>query len=282
MTFSPGGPRRLAYFGTPDMAVPPLRALVDAGHDVALVITRPDTRRGRGTSTSPSPVKQAALELGLEVSHSVDDVLGRGVELGVVVAFGQLIRADVLDEVPMVNLHFSLLPRWRGAAPVERAILAGDTETGVCLMRLEVGLDTGPVIDTVRVPIAPSTTAVDLRAELVRVGCDMLVRDLAAPLPAGEPQQGEPTYAAKLTADDRRIDWSCGAEQAVRVIRVGGAWTTFRGARLKVHAAQLADAPGHGVFEGVRLLRVQPEGKAPMSYDDWLRGARPSAGERFE
>lgn len=138
---------RLAYFGTPEMAVPPLQALVAAGHDVALVVTRVDKRRGRGSELSPSPVKAAALELGLPVSHSVDDVLGRDIELGVVVAFGQLIKPHVLTEVPMVNMHFSLLPRWRGAAPVERALLAGDTETGVCLMQLEEGLDTGPIYD---------------------------------------------------------------------------------------------------------------------------------------
>ena len=110
---------KLAYFGTPEMAVPPLHALVAAGHDVALVVTRVDKRRGRGSELSPSPVKAAALHLGLTVSHTVDDVLGRYIELGVVVAFGQLIKPHVLTEVPMVNMHFSLLPRWRGAAPVE-------------------------------------------------------------------------------------------------------------------------------------------------------------------
>jgi methionyl-tRNA formyltransferase len=282
VTSAGGLRRRLAYFGTPTMAVEPLRALVAAGHDIAIVITRPDTRRGRGGETSPSPVKAAALELGLEVSHVVDDVLGRGVELGVVVAYGQLIRPHVLAEVPMVNLHFSLLPRWRGAAPVERAILAGDTETGVCLMRLEEGLDTGPVLDTVRVPIGASTTADELRRDLVRVGSEMLVRDLAADLPAAVAQHGEPTYAAKLTADDLHIDWSSGADRVVRVVRLGGAWTTFRGKRLKVLDAEVAAAPGHGVFEGVRMRRVQPEGKGPMAYDDWLRGVRPTVDERFE
>ena len=125
------------------MAVPSLTALVAAGHEVAIVVTRVDKRRGRGGELSPSPVKQAALALGLPVSHDVDDVLGKGIELGVVVAFGQLIKPHVLAEVPMVNSHFSLLPRWRGAAPVERAVLAGDAETGVCLMQLEGRVDTG-------------------------------------------------------------------------------------------------------------------------------------------
>ena len=190
---------RLAYFGTPAMAVPSLTALVAAGHEVAIVVTRVDKRRGRGGELSPSPVKQAALALGLPVSHDVDDVLGKGIELGVVVAFGQLIKPHVLAEVPMVNSHFSLLPRWRGAAPVERAVLAGDAETGVCLMQLEEGLDTGGVYDTVRVPIGAAMTADELRRELVAAGCEQLVRCLAGPLPTPTPQVGEPLYAAKIT-----------------------------------------------------------------------------------
>ena len=148
-----GRPQRLVYFGTPDMAVPPLEALVADGFDVALVITRIDKRRGRGSDVAPSPVKAAALRLELPVSHLVDDALLVGADLGVVVAFGQLITAHVLERLPMVNLHFSLLPRWRGAAPVERALLAGDATTGVCLMQLAEGLDTGPLLDVVEVPI---------------------------------------------------------------------------------------------------------------------------------
>src|SRR4029079_8153688 len=173
-------PRRLVFLGTPQMAVPALRALVDAGFDVALVVTRIDKRRGRGSELMPSPVKATALELGLPVSHSVDDVLAVGADLGVVVAFGQLIKPHVLDVMPMVNLHFSLLPRWRGAAPVERALLAGDSETGVCLMQLEEGLDTGPVYRVVVVPIGPTITADELRRELVDVGTSLLVDELRA------------------------------------------------------------------------------------------------------
>jgi methionyl-tRNA formyltransferase len=275
---------RLAYFGTPAMAVPPLRALVAAGHEVALVVTRVDKRRGRGGDLSPSPVKAAALELGIPVSHDVDDVLGRGVELGVVVAFGQLIKPHVLAEVPMVNLHFSLLPRWRGAAPVERALLAGDTETGVCLMRLEEGLDTGPVYDTVRVSIGARTTAAELRAQLVQVGTEQLVRCLAAPFGTPVPQQGEPVYAAKVRPDELRIDWTRPAAEIDRLVRLGGAWTTFRGKRVKVVAAE----PHEGDPEqlpptpGLRLVTVQPEGKGPMSFADFTRGSRPVAGEVFE
>lgn len=276
--------RRLAYFGTPEMAVPPLRALVEAGHDVALVVTRVDKRRGRGGELSPSPVKAAAIELGLPVSHEVDDVLGSGIELGVVVAFGQLIRPHVLAEVPMVNLHFSLLPRWRGAAPVERALLAGDAETGVCLMQLEEGLDTGPVYRTEHVPIGPRTTAAALRAELVEVGTRQLVAALDGPL--GEPvaQLGEPVYAAKIRPDELRIDWSRPAAEIDRLVRLGGAWTTFRGKRVKVHAVEIGDAPAGTMpaTPGLVLVTVQPEGKGPMAFGDFARGARPQPGEHFE
>lgn len=273
--------RRLAYFGTPAMAVPPLKALVDAGHEIAMVITRPDKRRGRGGELGPSAVKHAAVELGLPVSHAVDDVLGQGIELGVVVAFGQLIRPNVLHEVPMVNLHFSLLPRWRGAAPVERALLAGDAETGVCVMKLEEGLDTGPVYDTVRVAIAAAVTADDLRAELVRVGTDQLVRVLAEPLADPKPQEGEPVYAAKIRPAELRIDWSQSVDLIDRLVRLGGAWTTFRGRRMKVIEA-VADGASSGAAPGLRLVRVQPEGKPVLSYADWVRGARPGPDERFE
>ena len=133
---------RLVFLGTPDDAVPSLEALVGAGHDVALVVTRADARRGRRGAPSPSPVKARAVELGLPVTDQLDDVLDAGAGLGVVVAYGRIIPARILDAIPMVNLHFSLLPRWRGAAPVERAILAGDRTTGVCVMAVEPGLDT--------------------------------------------------------------------------------------------------------------------------------------------
>ena len=154
-------------------------------------MTRPDKRRGRGSALQPSPVKAAAATLGLEVTHRVDDVVAVGADLGVVVAYGQLVKRHVLEAVPMVNLHFSLLPRWRGAAPVERALLAGDTETGVCLMQLEEGLDTGPVFGCERVPITARTTAAALRADLVR----------GRHRPAGRPPRGRPR---RPTAPDRR------------------------------------------------------------------------------
>lgn len=271
---------RLVYLGSPEMAVPPLRALVAAGHEVVLVVTRPDKRRGRNAEPTPNPVKAAAVELGLPVSHTLDDVLSCGAELGVVVAYGRIIPSEVLAAVPMVNLHFSLLPRWRGAAPVQRAILAGDTETGVCVMQVAEGLDTGDVYDTVRVPIPSRATAAELSQELVRVGTEQIVRVLAAPLPDPVPQRGEPMHAAKITPADVRIDWSEDAERIDRVVRVGGAWAEFRGRRLKVLRVEPgADASGLVPVGGLRLVTVQPEGKPPMSFDDFARGARPQPGE---
>jgi Formyl transferase len=137
----PSSARRLVYLGTPEAAVAPLRALVDAGFEIALVVSRPDRRRGRGGALSPSPVKAAATELGLTVTDVLDDVLGVDADLGVVVAYGRIIPSRILERLPMINLHFSLLPRWRGAAPVERALLAGDIETGVCVMDVDVEPD---------------------------------------------------------------------------------------------------------------------------------------------
>ena len=285
------------------MAVPPLRELVAAGHDIALCVTRPDRRRGRGGAVTPSPVKQAALELGIPVSHSMDDVAASGVELAIVVAYGRIIPAALLDRVPMVNLHFSLLPRWRGAAPVEWAILAGDAETGVCLMKVEEGLDTGPVYARRTVPIPEDFDLARLRQELVDVGSALLVASLGdglAGLPVPVAQEGEPTIARKLTPQDLELHWEQDGAQLQRVIRLGRAWTTFRGRRLGILKATLVDAgtgevadtdglgvgtlvgtsaiTGHGTLE---LEEVQPESRAPMTAADWARGARPLAGERL-
>jgi methionyl-tRNA formyltransferase len=283
----------LVFLGTPTTAVPPLCSLVDAGHDVLLAVTRADKRRGRGGDVAPSPVKLAALELGVPVSHRVDDVLEAGAELGVVVAFGQLIKPHVLAAVPMVNMHFSLLPRWRGAAPVERSIMAGDDETGVCLMEVEEGLDTGGVFALERVRIRPDETADELRARLVAVGTPLLVDALARPGGLGEPmpQEGEPTYAAKVTPADLELDWSRTAEELARLPRVGKAWTVFRGRRLIVVQARAVKGDGPpGVIDGVtvwagdggvELVRVQPEGKGVVDAAAWRNGARPQPGERL-
>src|ERR1022692_2797206 len=191
---------RLAFLGTPEASVVSLRALVQAGHDVAIVITRPDRRRGRGSELSASPVKVAALELGLRVSDQIGDLDGLDLECGVVVAYGALIRAAVLERLPMLNVHFSLLPRWRGAAPVERAILAGDEVTGVSIMSLEAALDTGPV-HLVRPLVVGEKTASELTRELAHVGAEALIEVLASPELMSNPraQAGPATYAEKLT-----------------------------------------------------------------------------------
>jgi methionyl-tRNA formyltransferase len=288
---------RLAYLGTPDIAVPPLRALVEAGHDVALCVTRPDRRRGRGGRTTPSPVKEAATELGLTVSHDMDDLMAADVELAVVVAYGRIIPRRLLEQVSMVNLHFSLLPRWRGAAPVERAILAGDRETGVCLMKVEEGLDTGPVYAVRTVPLDDDVTLEALRRQLVTVASALVVDALAAGvsgLPDPEPQQGEVTTADKITKEDLHLRWTAPALQLRRVVRLGRAWTTFRGKRLTVldvapgpsrpdterHPPGALDGPVVATGDGTLVLRqVQPESRSPMSAEEWLRGVRPTVGE---
>ena len=290
---------RLAYLGTPDMAVPPLRALVEAGHDIALCVTRPDRRRGRGKEETPSPVKVAANALGLTVTSDMNDLATAGVELAVVVAYGRIIPARLLEQVPMVNLHFSLLPRWRGAAPVERAILAGDPETGVCLMKVEEGLDTGPVYAVRTVPLSDDITLAALRTELVTVASALVVDALAhgvAGLPEPVPQEGEVTMAEKISTEDLHLDWTRAAVELKRVVRLGRAWTTFRGKRLTVLDVSLGSGE-HGLGErppgslvgpvvatgsgGLVLQRVQPESRSPMSAEDWLRGVRPAVGERL-
>jgi methionyl-tRNA formyltransferase len=274
---APRRPRRLVFLGTPEPSVVPLRALVEAGHDVGLVVSQPDRRRGRGGRTSPSPVKQAALDLGLAVTDTVDDALTVGADLGVVVAFGRLIKPHVLAELPMVNIHFSLLPRWRGAAPVERAILAGDERTGVDLMVVEEGLDTGGIYDRAELPIGPDDTAAELRERLARLGAELLVANLARGLGEPVPQQGEPTYAHKLDVADLEIDWSAPAEMIHRLVRVGGAWTSHHRHRLKVWRTSLGrggrDAVEVPAGDGaIWLVEVQPEGRRRMPAAAWANG----------
>lgn len=282
------------------------------GHDIRLVVTRADRRRGRRGEPEPTPVKATAVELGIPVSHRVDDVLATDASLGVVVAFGRLVKPHVLHRMPMVNLHFSLLPRWRGAAPVERAILAGDSETGVCLMALEEGLDTGPLFARERVAVGDDEHAGELRERLVEAGTGLLVGALASGLGEPEPQVGEPTYADKITSEDLHIDWALPSEQVLRVVRLDRAWTTFRGRRLLVLRARPATPPPGlppaavlqpgavlqaiagpngaplpasgavlvGTGDGaVELLRVQPEGRQAVDAGAWVRGARLEPGD---
>ena len=229
---------RVVYFGTPEVAVPPLQALCRAGCDVVLVVTRPPKRRGRRQDPTPSPVADAAAELGLAVTNDLDDALRVEADLGVMVAYGEHIPDEVLERRPTVNLHFSLLPRWRGAAPVERAILAGDAETGVCLMDVASEIDTGTVYRRAATPIGPQESADELRARLCELGIGLLLDALREGFGDPVPQTGEMTWADKISSSELRIDWSAPAEHILRLVRVGGAWTTFRGRRLKVLEAR--------------------------------------------
>lgn len=313
---APARPRRIAFAGTPHDAVPALQVLAEAGFEVPVVVTGEPRRRSRRGSDAPSPAAEAAAELGLPVSHDPADLAHCGADCAVVVAFGQLIAAELLAVTPMLNLHFSLLPRWRGAAPVERALLTGDGRTGVSLMALEATLDTGPVFWQHGVPIGPADTAAGLRSRLANEGAQRLARSLADGLGTPEPQHGTPTYAPKLTPADRRIDWTQPAAHIDRQVRVGGAWTTLDGERVIIREAGLlslpddgpstgpagpgaegigtpgraaSDAPpgtladdavatGHGL---IRLETVQPAGRGAIDAQAWLRGARLPAGARF-
>jgi methionyl-tRNA formyltransferase len=300
---------RLLFAGTPAPAVPSLEALLGSGHDVVAVLTRPDAPAGRGRALRPSPVRERAEQAGVEVltpaSPRDEGFLARLRELAPdccpVVAYGGLIPPAALD-VPAhgwVNLHFSLLPAWRGAAPVQHALLHGDEVTGATTFRLEQGLDTGAVFGVLTEQVRPTDTSGDLLARLADAGAGLLVATLDT-LEAGEVQAvPQPTdgvsLAPKLTSADARIDWTAPALRVDRQVRActpaPGAWTTFRGKRVKLGPVAMTDerlGPGElrddvvGTATGaVRLGEVQPEGKGPMRAGDWLRGLRPEPGERF-
>jgi len=323
---------RLVFAGTPDVAVPSLDALSSSSHDVVAVVTRPDARAGRGRSVVASPVKERALELGLEVltpSRPGDpEFQARLRELAPeacpMVAYGALIPSSTLT-IPThgwINLHFSLLPAWRGAAPVQHAIMAGDEVTGATTFLVERGLDTGPTFGVMTEAIKPEDTSGDLLWRLARAGAGLLVATLDA-LEAGElhavaqPAEGV-SLAPKINVENARICWGTPALAVDRHIRgcmpAPGAWTTFRGDRLKIHPVTLAplalDAPDAPVIDGdevitpqvlavgevaatkravrvgtasgvVLLGAVQPQGKKPMDAADWARGVRIEPGEKF-
>ena len=226
---------KLIFLGSPNAAVPSLDALVGVGHEVALVVTREDKRRGRGNVPAPTPVKERAVELGLPVSHRLEDVLDVQADLGVVVAYGRIIPAALLQKLLFLNVHFSLLPRWRGAAPVERAILASDRSSGVCIMRLAEGLDTGPLYACVETAVNDDETCSTLTDRLAHLGADLLIRllyDDMVGLPEPVEQQGEPVYARKLEPGELKIDWRSQSITICRQVRLERAWTTFRGRRI--------------------------------------------------
>ena len=285
---------RLVFLGTPEAAVPSLEALVAAGHDLELVVTQPDRRRGRGGETSASPVKAAATRLGLRVADSLGALEGVEAQWGIVVAYGALIPASLLARIPMLNVHFSLLPRWRGAAPVERAILAGDRETGVGIISLEATLDTGPLHAEGRTLIAQKTSS-ELTGELAQMGARLVTEVLASEemLSHPWPQVGESTYAAKLTPETFHLSPEMSAQQALRVVQLERAYFKVQGQRLRILRAAPGDAaPGDAalapgalvgrdatVYAGfadaaLELSWVQPEGSRTMSGAAWWAGAR--------
>lgn len=299
---------RLIFAGTPEVAVPSLRCLVDAGHDIALVVTQPDARGKRGSRTYPSAVKQAALELGLPVATPakasdpdfVASVRDLEADVAAVVAYGQLLRQPLRDAVThgWVNLHFSVLPAWRGAAPVQRAIEAGDDVTGASTFIIDEGLDTGPVIGQLTETIRPDDTAGLLLDRLAIAGAPLL-RDSVEALVTGRARpvaQGDDgvSHAPKLTKDGAAVRWDLPAHVIDRHIRAHtpapGAWTTLPdGTTAKLGPVQLRDGAattpglistvGGDVVVGtgsvpVRLTTIQPAGKREMNAADWWRGTR--------
>ena len=302
---------RLAFMGTPDFAVPVLRALVEAGHDIARVYTQPPRPAGRGKALRPSPVHRAAEAAGLAVETPArfrdQDVLegfsALGLDAAVVVAYGQILPQAALDapRLGCLNLHASLLPRWRGAAPIQRALMAGDAETGVAVMQMEAGLDTGPVLAEARTPIGPEDTAGTLHDRLAAIGAALMVETLAA-LEAGRvdprPQPAEGvTYARKIDKAEARIDWTRPAAEVDRHIRglspFPGAWCEIGGERVKVLICR--PEPGDGApgttlddrllvacGEGaLRLTRLQRPGRGAADAAEVLRGFPVPAGTRL-
>jgi methionyl-tRNA formyltransferase len=280
---------RTAYLGTSPFAAAVLRRLAETPHRPALVVTRPDAPRGRGRKLAPPPVAETAHQLGIEVfqperandPESVERIAAAEPEVLLLCAFGALIREPLLSRFgPILNVHPSLLPRWRGAAPVERAIMAGDAETGVSIMALQETFDDGPVYLAAREPIAADDTFGTLAPRLEQLGADLLIRTIEEqPEPVPQPEEGV-TYAEKITAADRTLDPSRPAAELERVVRALtphiGARAEVDGVLLGIRRARVVDDPAplslqtpDGVLE---LLEVQPPGGRPMSADAYLRG----------
>ncbi|WP_274571706.1 methionyl-tRNA formyltransferase [Neisseria leonii] len=303
----------LIFAGTPEFAAQSLEALAAAGFRIPLVLTQPDRPKGRGMQLQPSPVKQTALKLGLRVeqpaklrgnSEALALIQSVQADVMVVAAYGLILPQDVLD-APVhgcLNIHASLLPRWRGAAPIQRAIEAGDDETGVCIMQMDAGLDTGNIVSEHRCPIAPHDTAADVHDALAAIGARAIVADLHRLAAEGrlnstpQPENGI-TYAEKLSKAEARIDWQESAAAVARKIRafnpVPGAWTEWQGKPLKIWRAQETAGrgrPGEILTAGsdgltvacgqgaVRITELQPAGSKKMSAAAFAAGHAPAQG----
>ncbi|EAQ03862.1 methionyl-tRNA formyltransferase [Pseudooceanicola batsensis HTCC2597] len=300
---------RVIFMGTPEFSVPVLEALVAAGHEIVRVYCQPPRPAGRGKRDRPTPVHARALEMGLDVRHPVSlkgaeaqaDFAALEADVAVVVAYGLILPQAILDAPRhgCVNIHASLLPRWRGAAPIHRAIMAGDAETGVCIMQMEAGLDTGPVLLREALPIGPEETTGELHDRLSALGARLIVTaldrlDNLTPQP--QPEEGV-TYADKIDKAEARIDWTRPATETDRQIRglspFPGAWSELEGERLKI----LRSRPGRGSGDpgevlddeltvacgegAVQLLRLQRAGKGAQDAQEFLRGRPVARGARF-
>ena len=290
---------KIVFMGTPDFSVPVLDALVEADHDVVAVYCQPPRPAGRGKKDRPSPVQQRAEALGLPVRHPVSlrneaaqaDFAALNADVAVVVAYGLILPQAILDapKFGCLNIHASLLPRWRGAAPIHRAIMAGDAQTGVCIMQMEAGLDTGPVLLRDATPIGPEETTGSLHDRLSAMGAALVVSalsNLPDLVPEAQPEDGV-TYAAKIDKSEARVDWTQPAVQVDRQIRglspFPGAWCDVNGERIKLLGARGVagqGAPGQ-VLTGftiacgdgaVEVTRAQRAGKKAMAAQDVLKG----------
>ncbi|MBX3453556.1 methionyl-tRNA formyltransferase [Ferrovibrio sp.] len=299
---------RLIFMGTPDFAVPVLEAFIAAGDEIACVYSQPPRPAGRGHRLTPSPVQAAAERHGIMARHPTSlktpeaqaEFAALNADAAVVVAYGLLLPQAILDapKLGCFNLHASLLPRWRGAAPIQRAILAGDTETGVCAMKMDAGLDTGPVLARETIPIHPRMTASELHDRLAAIGAPLMLRALhehaegrLAPMP--QASEGV-TYAAKLNREEGKLDWHKSAAALDRAVRglnpAPGTWFEYKGERIKLLEAEPVAGrgdPGRIIAEGIvacgegalRLLRLQRAGRPAMQAADFLRGFALDMGE---
>jgi methionyl-tRNA formyltransferase len=296
-------PLRLIFMGTPDFSVPTLLELVAHGHEIAAVYTRAPKPGGRrGLQLQPTPVEEAARRLGvpvltpktLKTPEALEEFRAFDADAAVVVAYGMILPQAILDapKLGCYNLHASLLPRWRGAAPINRAIMAGDAESGVMVMKMDVGLDTGDVAMAERLAITDNMTALDLHDRLSRLGADLMVRAMAAldrgGLQLKKQSEDGVTYAAKIDKAEARIDWTRPAREVLRHIHglspFPGAWAELENARVKILRCELAKgtgAPGEVLDDhltiacgdgAIRLIELQREGKARMQAADFLRG----------